>query len=465
MYALELLCHDLRGIPHSLDPMTVRSKSRDRFTISPLLRQALAGKSADIVVSPRSKAELTDVVRAAVRHRIPMTPRGGGTANYGQSVPLHGGILLDMTGISGVLWARDGRIRALAGTLMSEIDAVSRASGWELRLHPSTRAQATIAGYIAGGSGGMGSCMWGMLRDRGNITALEVISAEEEPRTIELRGQDVALVHHAYGANAIITEVEMPANPAWSWIEAIVAFPNYMDAARFGVALAREVSIVKKLISLQEWPVPQLMRELTGIVPEGQSMANCMVTDAIYEAFADMVAEFGGKIVSKYNEGQGPYCVPLYEFAFGHGLLQLQKTNPRYTALQGLFPSDALLDTIDRIHDRFAGQMPMRLEIMWSQGEVVAMGSPFILYENEQQMAELVDALQMAGVNVANNHATGVRQVGIKQIDDRDAEFKSSMDPHNLLNPGKLDFATDASMTAKSVLPTRGWTFRKAAGN
>src|SRR6516164_2199212 len=117
MDALEQLCHDLRGIPHSLDPMTIRSKSRDRFTISPLLRQALAGKSADIVVSPRSKAELTDGVRAAVRHRIPMTPRGGGTANYGQSVPLHGGILLDMTGISGVLWARDGRIRALAGTL------------------------------------------------------------------------------------------------------------------------------------------------------------------------------------------------------------------------------------------------------------------------------------------------------------------------------------------------------------
>src|SRR6516225_4765761 len=118
MYALDKLCNDLGGISYSLDPVTIRKKSRDRFTISPLLRQALAGMSADIVVSPRDKAELIEVVRAAVRHRIPMTPRGGGTANYGQSAPLHGGILLDMTGISGVLWARDGRIRALAGTLM-----------------------------------------------------------------------------------------------------------------------------------------------------------------------------------------------------------------------------------------------------------------------------------------------------------------------------------------------------------
>ncbi len=465
MYALDELCRDLGDIPHSLDPMTIRKKSRDRFAISPLLRQALAGKSADIVVSPRNKAELIAVVQAAVRRRIPMTPRGGGTANYGQSVPLHGGILLDMTQISGVLWARDGRIRALAGTLMSEVDAVSRASGWELRLHPSTRSHATIAGFVAGGSGGMGSCMWGMLRDRGNITAMEVVSAEEEPRTIELRGRDVALPHHAYGTNAIITEIEMPANPAWTWIEAIVAFPDYMQAARFGIALTREVSIVKKLVSLQEWPIPRLMREFASIVPERHSMANCMVTEATSEAFADMVVEFGGKIVARHKEGEGSYGLPLYEFAFGHGLLQVQKTNPKYTALQGLFPSERLFEAIDRVHGRFAGQMPMRLEMMWSQGEIVAMGSPFIVFESTEQMAGLVEVLQAEGVSVANNHATGVREVGIKQIDERDVAFKASMDPYNLLNPGKLDFAIETSATGKSSLPTVGWNFRKAVGN
>jgi FAD/FMN-containing dehydrogenase len=465
VYALNDLCRDLGDIPHSLDPTTIRRKSRDRFAISPLLRQVLAGKSADIVVSPRNKGELIDVVRAAVRHKIPMTPRGGGTANYGQSVPLRGGILLDMTQISGVVWARNGAIRALAGTLMRDVDELSRPSGWELRLHPSTRAQATIGGFVAGGSGGMGSCMWGMLRDRGNITAMEVISAEAEPRTRELRGREVALVHHAYGTNAIITEVEMPANPAWTWIEAIVAFPDYMQALRFGIALAREAGIVKKLISLQEWPVPRLMRELGGIVPEGCSMANCMVTEATSEAFADMVAEFGGSIVSRCKEGQGPYGIPSYEFAFGHGLLQLQKVDPKYTGLQGLFPSDRLLERIGELHRHLAGRMPMRLEIQWSQGDVVAMGSPFVLFESEAQMAGLVETMQAVGASVANNHATGVREVGIKQIDERDIAFKRSMDPFNLLNPGKLDFEIDASEGTKSALPTHGWKFRRAVSN
>jgi FAD/FMN-containing dehydrogenase len=464
MSILQELCRDLGEISHSLDPMTIRSKSRDRYAISPLLRQALAGKSADIVVSPRDKAELIEVVRAAVRHKVPITPRGGGTANYGQSVPLQGGILLDMTRISGVLWARDGRIRAFAGTRMSDIDDVTRASGWELRMHPSTKSQATIGGYVAGGSGGMGSCMWGMLRDRGNILGMEVLSAEDEPRTVELRGEDVLLVHHAYGTNAIIIELEMAASPAFKWTEAIVVFPEYLQAVRFGVALAREVGIVKKLISVHEWPIGQLMRDLDGIVPEGHSMANCMVTETCLEAFAGLVAECGGRMVSSCGEGKGPYGAPLYEFAFGHGLMHVQKTNPKYTGLQGLFRGRELIESIAAFHRHIAGQMPLRLEIMWSQGDVVAMGSPFIVYESDEQMVGLVEMMQAHGASVANNHASGVREVGIKQLDERDAAFKASMDPYGLLNPGKLDFGVDAEALARSKLPTQGWYIRKAAG-
>jgi FAD/FMN-containing dehydrogenase len=462
MYPIAEFCGDLGGIAHSLDPMTIRIKSRDRYLISPLLRQALAGKTADVVVSPLDKDELKQVVTAAARHRIPLTPRGGGTANYGQSVPEHGGILLDMTRMAGVLWVRDGRIRALGGTLMCDIDETARRSGWEVRLHPSTRRHATIAGFIAGGSGGAGGCMWGMLRDRGNILGLEVMSAEESPRILELRGSDVALVHHAYGANAIVTEVEVAAGPAWTWIEALAAFPDYMQAVRFGIALVKEPGIVKKMVSLQEWPIPRLMRDLKDVVPAGQTMANCMVTESCFEAFADMVAEFGGTMVSNHKEGESPYGAPLYEFAFGHGLLQVQKTDPRYTALQGLFVGERIVESIGRVHGEVSGRMPMRLEMMLSQGNVVAMGSPFFIFENAAHMADMVRMMQANGANVANNHASSVKDVGIKQIDERDVAFKKSMDPFNILNPGKLDFGADSAPPADSSLPTQGWAFRKA---
>jgi len=127
---------ELDGIAHSDDPAVVAAKSRDMYAVSPLLRRSLRGHLADAVVSPRDKAELARTLSAAVRHRVPLTPRGGGTANYGQSVPLSGGAMLDMTGFSGLLWHDGERVRVRAGTLMTDLDRALRQDGVELRIHP-----------------------------------------------------------------------------------------------------------------------------------------------------------------------------------------------------------------------------------------------------------------------------------------------------------------------------------------
>ena len=457
MSSIDAFCDELGDIAHTADPATVRRKSRDQFTISPLLREALAGKAADVVVSPRSKEEIRSTVRAAVRHRLPITVRGGGTANYGQSVPLEGGVLLDIMSYKGVLALREGIVRANAGTTVNDIDAAIRPQGWELRIHPSTTETATIAGFIAGGSGGIGSAQWGMLRDRGNITAVEVMSVEEEPRLVELTGNDIELVHHAYGTNGIITEIDMPVSPAWTWHECLVAFDDFMSCAGFGFRLGHELAITKKVISLQEWPLPHFMRDLKDVIPQGCSMANCYIASASMRAFADLVAEFGGRIVADHVSGEKPFGSPLFEFAYGHGMRQIQKTNPKFTGFQGMFPPDGMLEAIAAVRAAAGPQQPMRLEVFWSEGRVVAMGSPVITYENEAQMASMVKLLQAHGAGVANSHTTGVREVGIKRITPRDAVFKREMDPHGLLNPGKLNL--DAAVHTN--LPTSGWSFRK----
>jgi hypothetical protein len=89
------------------------------------------------------------------------------------------------------------------------------------------------------------------------------------------------------------------------------------------------------------------------------------------------------------------------------------------------------------------------------------MGSPLIFYESQNQMSEIVLAMQSDGVNVANSHTTGIREVGIKRITERDGAFKASMDPHNLLNPGKVDFSSSAQVVKN--LPTTGWSFQTAS--
>ncbi|MFT8243598.1 FAD-binding protein [Roseomonas sp. BN140053] len=441
MYPIAEFVAGLEGVPCIQDPAEVRLRSRDGFAVSPLLRKALAGKAADVVVVPRDRAELLRTVRAAVQHRVPLIPRGGGTANYGQSVPLQGGALLDLRELSGMIWCRPGALRCHSGTRMDRLDEEARATGWELRIHPSTRKSSTVAGFIAGGSGGMGSCAWGMLADRGNITALQLLSMEAEPRTVELRGEAVVLAQHAYGTNGIITEVELPLAPAWPWRELVLGFPDYGRALRFGVQLGRELGILKKLISIHEGPAPAMMRALGGLVPPDRSAVFTMVAESSRPAFDDLLAEHGGEVLADHAEGQGPYGGPLYEFAYGHGLRQIQKSHPRTAVLQGMFPADRLVETLERVRDRLHDAGPMRTEIFFSRGELVGMGSPYVTFESVAQMAALVRAMQEEGASIANSHTTGLSGVGIKALAARDREFRRAMDPHGLLNPGQAESA------------------------
>jgi FAD/FMN-containing dehydrogenase len=129
-------------------------------------------------------------------------------------------------------------------------------SGQELRMTPSTFATATIGGFVAGGSGGIGSVHWGALRDLGNIIRLRVVTMEAEPRVLDFRGDELPRVSHAYGTNGIITELEMPLAPAYDWVEMFVGFDDFMDCARFGLNLARQDGILCKLVTPIEAPIP-----------------------------------------------------------------------------------------------------------------------------------------------------------------------------------------------------------------
>ncbi|HUN12430.1 MAG TPA: FAD-binding oxidoreductase, partial [Rhabdaerophilum sp.] len=148
------LIADLGDVPVITEDKVVRKRSRDFFWYSPILNAELAKKSAEIIVAPRNEADVIRVAAACAKHRVPVTPRGGATGNYGQAVPLHGGVLLDMNALSGIEWVKPGRVRVAAGMNIGALDAELRPQGWEMRMHPSTKRTATIGGFVAGGSGG-----------------------------------------------------------------------------------------------------------------------------------------------------------------------------------------------------------------------------------------------------------------------------------------------------------------------
>ena len=135
-------------------------------------------------------------------------------------------------------------MRAQSGIILADLEDHTRESGWELRQHPSTRRTATLGGFVAGGSTGVGALLHGGLAEDGAVAGLRVVTAESTPRVLELTGRDVFPVVHAYGTNGIITEVEIPLARAQPWWDAVAVFPTLKPAAVFALDVGEAPAVV-----------------------------------------------------------------------------------------------------------------------------------------------------------------------------------------------------------------------------
>jgi FAD/FMN-containing dehydrogenase len=436
--ALDRLVADVGDMPIVTDPKVVRRRSRDFFWYSPILNEQLDGKSADLIVAPRDENDIIRAAAACVRHRVPVTVRAGGTGNYGQAVPLRGGVLLDITALTGIEWIKPGALRVGAGAKMNVIDAETQAMGFELRMHPSTKRTATIGGFVAGGSGGIGSVTYGGLREGGNILAARVVTMEEEPRVIELRGDAAQKINRAYGTTGIITALEMPLSPAWKWIDVVVVFDDFMEAAEFGLEAALADGIVKKLLTPITWPLPSYFGALRPHCPDGKSILIAMIAEPSLESFKSLLAR-RGTITLEMPTDDSPGQVPLYEYSWNHTTLQVLKSDRSVTYLQCLYPHDRLLEKVAEMRELFPDEVLQHLEFIRFGGRVTCSGLPVVRYTNADRLNEIIRLHEESGVYIANPHVFTVEDGSrYKRAEADQLGFKHEVDPYGLLNPGKM---------------------------
>jgi FAD/FMN-containing dehydrogenase len=435
---LTRLVADLSDIPIVTDPKIVRRRSRDFFWYSPVLNEQLNDKSADLIVAPRDEAEVVRVAAACARLRVPVTVRAGGTGNYGQAVPLEGGVLLDITALAAIEWTKPGLVRVGAGAKMNAIDGELQPLGWELRMHPSTKRTATIGGFVAGGSGGIGSVNHGGLREPGNILSARIVTIEEEPRIIELRGDAAQKINRAYGTTGIITALEMPLTPTWKWIDVVVVFDDLMDAVAFGHEAALADGVVKKLLAPITWPLPSYFGALKPYCPDGKSILIAMIAEPSLESFKSVLGG-RGTVTLETPTDDGPGQVPLYEYTWNHTTLQVLKSDRSVTYLQCLYPHDRLLEKVAEMRELFPDEVLQHLEFIRFNGRVTCSGLPVVRYTGADRLNEIIRLHEERGVYIANPHVFTVEDGSrYKRVDADQLGFKHEVDPYGLLNPGKM---------------------------
>jgi FAD/FMN-containing dehydrogenase len=441
-FDIEALAASLDGVPFTRDAAERQRAGSDYHWYSPVLAEALRGRQPHGVVRPRSVAEVERVAAACVRHRVPLTVRGGGTGNYGQCVPLYGGVSLDITGLDAVLALEPGRARVQAGILIHTLNQAAAATGQQLAMWPSTERIATLGGFIAGGHSGIGSLRHGILADPGNVTRLVVVTLEDPPRRVVLEGADIQRAHHAYGSNGILIEVEVALVPRVEWQHTIALFPRYDTLLHFGLA-AGAASVRGELdlfqMSAVERRITPYYAGLRGRLQDEDAMF-AQVHPASLAGYKALVQAHGGRVVVAGTEAellaQGlPSCT---ECAYNHTTLEALKSDRGVTYLQVAYPAPFSPALVAAQMARFGDEVFMHHEFSRAGGELVAFALPLVQYFDEPQLRALIASFEADGCAIYDPHTWVLEDGGMKQVDEAQLAFKRQADPLGLMNPGKL---------------------------
>ncbi len=434
----------LRSIlgPEQIDsaPPYLQHNSRDCYWYSPILKPLLDDKAAELIVRPRTVEQLVQVVAAAVAERVPITPQGAATGNYGQGIPMQGGVIITTRQMTRILELTSKSARVEAGVVLKNIETAARQIGGELRFFPSTLMTATAGGFLAGGAGGIGSVTWGSIWDPGNVLAVTVLTVEETPRILTVTNpEEMQGVIHSCGLTCIIADLTLALAPAQPWQQYVAAFDSFEEGLRFGEFLAYDDATAKRLVTILEWPIPSFFRQLVrdNACPEGKAIALLHLTVDDGE-LAERLAPFGGRIT--WHSPHRAYLTTgwqLSDFSWNHTTLWAMKTDPTITYLQDQFDPERVYEQLRQRRERYPDELLNHIEFWKFRGRMYPQGMTLVRFRSPERLQELMDYCESIGIWLANPHThyldDDVRWNGQPILDAR-----QRLDPYGLLNPGHL---------------------------
>lgn len=133
--------------------------------------------SADALVFPICTQEVSAILKFANDNRIPITPRGAGTNLVGSTVPINGGIVLDLSKMNRILELDSETMTATVepGLLLQDFQKYVEEKGFFYPPDPGEKSS-SIGGNISTNAGGMRAVKYGVTRDY--VRGLEIVAAD-----------------------------------------------------------------------------------------------------------------------------------------------------------------------------------------------------------------------------------------------------------------------------------------------
>ncbi|MGD9702131.1 MAG: FAD-binding oxidoreductase [Acidimicrobiia bacterium] len=437
-------------------PDDIAESSRDWWPLA--LHWALAGMvpaAAAAVCRPTSAEQVAAILAIATREQIPVTPAGGRSGVCGASVPVHGGIVLDLTAIHGVVSVDDVSLVAevLPGTFGPDYEAHLRSQGCTGGHWPQSMDISTVGGWLACRGAGQYSTRYGKIEDM--VVGLEVVLADGRiirtggaPRAAA--GPDLSqLFVGAEGTLGVITRAWLRIHPApAAERRAAFAFATFES----GLDACRRI--------LRRGATPAVLRLYDG--PESARSHGTDGTDCVLLVLDEgdpVIVDAVLAIVGEECASARPLDVELVERWVHH--------RNETSALQSLTRKGFVVDTMEiaapwaalpRIFDDTRAAM---LAVPHARAATCHLSHSYTdgacLYftfaatppaeEVESTYVALWDtgtrAVLGAGGNLSHHHGVGLNRSrfaaeALGPAHDVLTSVKAALDPAGILNPGKL---------------------------
>ena len=416
----------------------------------------------EAVLFPASHDDVVGIVRIAVREKLPITPRAGGSGNVGGALPTPGSLVVSFECMNRVLeFDPDNRLIVVEpGVVTDDIDALAGTAGLMYAPDPGSGAYCRIGGNLAMNAAGPRAVKYGATRD--HVLGLRAVLGDgREIRTGSrttkyATGYDLTrLLVGSEGTLAMITEATLKLLPAPRKIASLRVCYASNRAACEAVIRAMRQPVVPYALEFMDRRSIEAIREYgaaEGLPADTQAALMVEVEgdeEDIPRDLAALQAALAGNGLLEIQSGFSAAEIAHLWTARKSLSHAVKKIAPLKINEDVVVPVAKLADLVDAI-DALGHRHDLPLVAFGHAGNGNLHVNIMVHSDDADEMArarscrrELVDTVLALSGSLSGEHGIGSEKRAFVGLEfdpttlDLMRQIKTLFDPHGILNPGK----------------------------
>ncbi|MFQ5996991.1 MAG: FAD-binding oxidoreductase [Dehalococcoidales bacterium] len=415
----------------------------------------------EVIVFPHSTAEVSAIMKAAHREKIPVVPRGAGTNLSGGTIPIKGGIILETSRMNRILDIDTANRRAVVEPGLVNLDLQNALAplGFFYPPDPASQKSSTLGGNIGENAGGPLCLRYGVTSKY--VCGMEVVLTTgevvniggyvDDPPGYDLRG----LLIGSEGTLAIATKLILHIIPKPEASRLMLAVFDTLEDAGQAVSDIISAGIIPEALELLDkmmcWVIEQ---SVSAGYPTDAAGLLLIIVAGLADTLDKQVKEISeicqrNKVrelrTAQTNEERDALWKGR-QGAFG----AVARICPPYSVCDGTVPRDKLAQALHKV-----GEIAEKYHVLIANVAHAGDGNlhPLILFDAkkpEERAAakkagnEVLDACIALGGTITGEHGIGLEKLDAMpyMFDSADLtamrQVKTVFDPDDVLNPGKI---------------------------